>query len=338
MQNIGTTSNRGIELALNGTIVSKKDFQISANFNIGVNRSRIDDLGGINEQSFNSDWAGTDLKTRDDYRLIVGQTVGLMYGYVTDGFYTVDDFDPNATTYSPLKYVLKKGVTDVQAFMGGIALRPGLLKLKDLDSNGIIDANDRQLIGNAQAKFQGGFGVNASYKGFDVSAFFNYVYGNDVYNTGRIAFNMNYRTTYGNMLDRMNSNNRWKYINEQGELVTRLEDLRALNENATIWSPFSMGNAAPLFHSDAVEDGSFLRLNNVTLGYSLPRLLISKVKMTRFRVYVTVYNAFLWTKYTGYDPEVTATRSSSYAALTPGVDFSAYPKSRTYTAGVNITF
>ena len=338
MQNIGTTSNRGIELTLSGTILNKKEFQLSANFNIGVNRSRIDDLGGIMEQPFNSDWAGTDLKTRDDYRLIVGQTVGLMYGYVTDGIYTVDDFDATATTYSPLKYVLKKGVTDIQSFMGGIALRPGLLKLKDLDGNGIIDAADRQIIGSAQPKFQGGFGLNTTYKGFDFSAFFNYVYGNDVYNTGRIAFNMNYRTTYGNMLDRVNSTNRWKYINEQGALVTDLEQLRALNANATMWTPFSMGNASPVFHSDAVEDGSFLRLNNVTLGYSLPRLLISKVKMTRFRIYATVYNAFLWTKYSGYDPEVSATRSGGYAALTPGVDYSAYPKSRTYTAGVNITF
>src|SRR5699024_8959801 len=107
------------------------------------------------------------------------------------------------------------------------------------------------------------------YKGFDFAAFFNYVYGNDVYNTGRISFNMLHRTTFGNMLDRMNSSNRFKYIDEGGALVTDLEQLRALNANATIWSPFSMGNASPVFHSDAVEDGSFLRLNNVTLGYSL---------------------------------------------------------------------
>jgi hypothetical protein len=149
---------------------------------------------------------------------------------------------------------------------------------------------------------------------------------------------MNYRTTYGNMLDRMNSSNRFKYINEQGALVTDLEQLRVLNANANIWTPFSMGNASPVFHSDAVEDGSFLRLNNVTVGYSLPKLLISKIKMTRFRIYATVYNAFLWTKYSGYDPEVSATRSNSYTALTPGVDYSAYPKSRTYTIGANVTF
>jgi len=338
MRNIGQTSNKGVELSLNASIVSKKDFQLSANFNIGFNRSRIDALDGVNEQPFNSNWAGTDLKSQDDYKLIVGRTVGLMYGYVTDGFYTVDDFDANATTYAPLKYVLNKGVADIQSFMGGIALRPGLLKLKDLNGDGIITADDRQIIGTAQPKFQGGFGLNTTYKGFDFSAFFNFVSGNDIYNTGRVSFDMNYRTTYGNMLDRMNSSNRFKYIDESGALVTNLEQLRTLNANANIWTPFSMGNASPVFHSDAVEDGSFLRLNNLTLGYSLPKLLISKVRMTRLRVYATVFNAFLWTKYTGYDPEVSATRNSSYTALTPGVDYSAYPKSRTFTAGINVTF
>jgi hypothetical protein len=135
----------------------------------------------------------------------------------------------------------------------------------------------------------------------------------------------------------MNSDNRFKYINANGDLVNDLEQLRTLNANATMWSPFSTGTASPVFHSYAVEDGSFLRLNNVTLGYSLPRLLISKLRMTKVRVYGTVYNALLFTKYSGYDPEVSVTRSGTNA-LTPGVDFSGYPKSRTYTAGINVTF
>jgi hypothetical protein len=164
------------------------------------------------------------------------------------------------------------------------------------------------------------------------------VYGNEVYNSGRIQFNMLYRTTYGNMLNTVNYENRFKYIDAAGIQVTELDKLAKLNANATIWSPFSMGTASPVFHSYAVEDGSFLRLNNVTLGYSLPKTLISKIGMTRLRIYATVYNAFLWTDYSGYDPEVSATRSSSYTALTPGVDFSGYPKSRSYTAGINITF
>ncbi len=337
MQNIGQTSNRGIELALNGSIIEKSDFTLSANFNIGFNRSRVDDLGGVESDIYQSNWIGTSLKGQDDYRLYVGRNVGLMYGFVTDGFYTVDDF----TSYNPTtnSYTLKEGVVDMGAFLGGFSVRPGVLKFKDLNGDGTISTeNDRQVIGNAMPKHSGGFGINSTFKGFDFSAFFNWVYGNDVYNTGKLEFNQIYRTSYGNMLNTVNSDNRFKYINAAGEVVTDLEELRALNANATIWSPFSMSPSGSVFHSHAVEDGSFLRLSNLTLGYTLPKGLISKVGMKQLRVYGTVYNAWLWTNYTGYDPEVSATRSGSYAALTPGVDYSGYPKSRTFTAGVNITF
>lgn len=336
MRNIGQTSNKGVELTLNATLVNKKDFTLSGFFNVGFNRSKIDKLDGVDEKPFNSNWAGTDLKTQDDFRAIVGQTVGLMYGYVTDGFYGVEDFE----SYNPTTrvYTLKPGIPNVGAFMGGLSLRPGLLKLKDLNGDGVITAADRQIIGSAQPKHSGGFGFNATYKGFDLATFFNWVVGNDVYNTGRIAFNMYYRTTYGNMLTTMNYNDRFKYIDAAGNQVTDLAELAKLNANAKIWSPFSMGTAAPVFHSYAVEDGSFLRLNNVTLGYSLPKKWISSIGMSKLRIYATVYNAFLWTKYSGYDPEVSATRNSAYSALTPGVDYSGYPKSRTYTLGLNVNF
>jgi len=284
----------------------------------------------------NSNWASTDLKTTDDYRLRVGETLGLMYGYVTDGWYTSDDF----SSYNPATrtYTLKQGVPNIGAFMGGISLRPGVLKLKDLDGNGIIDANDRTVIGHALPKHSGGFGVNARYKNFDFLAFFNWMYGNQVYNTGKISFDMYYRTTYGNMLNTVNYDNRYHYIDANGDPVTDLAELAKLNANAKIWSPFSMGNASPVFHSWAVEDGSFLRLQNISLGYSLPKKLVSKAFMTNLRIYFTVYNAFLWTSYSGYDPEVSSTRSDGYNQLVPGVDYSAYPKSRNYTAGINVTF
>lgn len=335
-QNIGQTSNRGIEFSFNAILVNKRDFQLSANFNFGMNSSKIDRLDGVNEKPFSSNWAGTDLKTQDDYRVYVGERIGQMYGYVTDGMYTVDDFQSfNSTTGV---YTLKPGVTNVGAFLGGLSLRPGILKLKDLDGDGIITAADRTVIGNALPKALGGFGVNAIYRNFDFSAFFNWTLGNDVYNSGRIAYNMLYRTSYGNMLNTVNYDSRFKYIDADGNLVRELDQLAKLNANATIWSPFSSGTAAPVFHSWAVEDGSFLRLNNISIGYSLPTRWISRLYMTKFRVYATVYNAFLWTKYSGYDPEVSATRSSSYSQLTPGVDYSAYPKSRNFTVGVNVNF
>ncbi|WP_276481999.1 SusC/RagA family TonB-linked outer membrane protein [Paraflavitalea pollutisoli] len=335
MINIGQTSNRGIELGLNATVLTKKDFTLNATFNIGTNTSKIDDLGGATQIVVGSNWASTDLKAQDDFRALVGETVGLMYGYVTDGFYTSDDFASNNGT----TYVLKDKVPNAATVLGGISMRPGLLKLKDLDGDGFITADkDRQVIGKALPKFQGGFGLNTTFKGFDASVFFNFVYGNDVYNTGKIGLNMLYRNTYGNMLNTMNSNDRYKYIDANGALVTDLQKLAELNKDAKIWTPFSMGTASPVFHSWAVEDGSFIRLNNITVGYSLPKNIISKALMSRFRVYATVYNAFLWTKYTGYDPEVSANRNTGYNALTPGVDYSGYPKSRTYTVGLNVTF
>ena len=336
MRNIGQTSNKGVELALNGTIINKKNFQLTGSFNIGVNRANIDELDGVNEKPFSSNWAGTDLKTQDDYRLYVGQTVGLIYGYVNDGYYKVEDF----ASYNPTQrvYTLKPGIPNIGSFMGGISLRPGVMKLKDLDGDGIITAADRQVIGSALPKYSGGFGFTANFKGFELLTFFNYVVGNDVYNTGKIAFNMLYRTTYGNMLSTMNYADRFKYIDAAGTQVTELADLAKLNEGAKLWSPFSMGNASPVIHSWAIEDGSFLRLNNVTLGYSFPAKWISKLRMTKLRLYATVYNALLWTKYSGYDPEVSATRNSSYTALTPGVDYSGYPKSRTFTLGINVNF
>ncbi|MEO5561951.1 MAG: TonB-dependent receptor [Chitinophagaceae bacterium] len=334
-RNIGQTSNKGIELGLTADLIRKKDFQLSVSFNFGMNRARIDKLDGVNERAFNSNWAGTDLRNLDDYRLIVGRTVGLMYGYVTDGMYTVDDFE----SYDPVSrsYKLKAGVATVN--LGGISLRPGILKLKDLNNDGKITAeDDRKIIGNALPLSTGGFGFNTAYKNFDLSAFFNWVYGNDVYNSGKISFNMLYRTTYGNMLNTSNYDNRFHYIDPSGNLVTDLQELAKLNPDPKIWSPFSMGTASPYFHSWAVEDGSFIRLNTLSLGYSVPVKLISKLYMTKARIYATVYNAWLWTKYSGYDPEVSTTRNSGYSQLTPGVDYSAFPKGRNYTVGVNVTF
>lgn len=350
--NIGSTSNRGIELALTAILVERGDFSLSANFNFGINRSRIDELDETDQRFYQSNWASTDLKDRDDYYLAVGRTIGLIYGYETDGYYTVDDFssyddygDDDPTTG---KYILKEGVPDNKNVLGVSALRPGYLKLKDLagggdnkdEPDGQINSADRHVIGSTLPDALGGFGLDASYKGFDVSALFNWSIGNDMYNTGKIEFNQYYRTTYGNMLNTMNSSNRFTYIDPAtGGIVTNLEELRTLNEGKTLWSGNnSFGTATAVIHSWAVEDGSFLRLNSLTLGYSFPQNKIKTIGMANLRLYVTGYNLWLWTNYSGYDPEASTTRNSGYSALTPGIDYSAYPRSRSVTFGVNVTF
>jgi hypothetical protein len=147
------------------------------------------------------------------------------------------------------------------------------------------------------------------------------------------------------MLNTMNSDNRFTYIDVEGsytgtpgEVVTDLGQLAEMNAGKTMWSHNSYGIAGAVIHSWAVEDGSFIRLNNLSVGYSLPRSIISKAGMSRARIYVTGNNLHIWTKYSGYDPEVSTSRSSEYAALTPGVDYSSFPRSRSYTIGVDISF
>jgi TonB-linked SusC/RagA family outer membrane protein len=345
--NIGSTSNKGMEIVLNGRIIDNDNFTLSANLNIGMNRSKIEELDGTNERFYQSNWASTDLKDRDDFYLAVGRTIGLIYGYVTDGFYSVDDFSGyNSTTGQFILKTPEEGVYNDKSVLGVANLRPGYLKLLDANGDSVINSLDRKVIGSTLPKSTGGFGLDLRYKGFDASLFFNYSIGNDIYNTGKIEFNQYYRTTFGNMLSTMSSDKRFTYIDVDGTLtgtaggvVTDLEQLRILNQDKNIWSGNnSFGQATAVIHSWAVEDGSFLRLNTLTVGYSLPKSIINKLHMSLLRVYVTGNNLALFTKYSGYDPEVSSTRSNNYAALTPGIDYSAYPRSRSYTFGINVTF
>ena len=328
LQNIGSTSNRGLELQLSGTVVQTPDFTWTANFNTSFNRGRIEDLGGAPEiPGVYSGWASTAIS--QDFVARVGSPIGRMYGYVTDfdngrkGFYTVDDFEGyNATTKS---WTLKSGVAS-DVGVQGQALAPGIIKLKDINGDGIVNELDRTVIGNANPKLTGGFNQQFTYKGFDASVFLNFVYGNDVYNANKLEF-----TSAINPLSNMLAltNDRYRTIDANGAPITDPNTSRDLNKNAQIWQP-----TRQLFtHSWAIENGSFLRVNNVTLGYSLPKALISRAKLTQLRFYVTTNNLYTFTKYTGYDPEANTRRATG---LTPGVDYAAYPRSRAFLFGVNV--
>ncbi len=341
--NIGSTSNRGVELGLNAFIVNRPEFSITGSFNIGVNRARIEDLGGAESRFFQSNWASTDLNNQNDYLLEVGGTLGEIYGYVEDGYYTTDDF----TNYDPVtdEYTLADGVANSGSTVGNPDIRPGFLKLKDLNGDGEITADDRQIIGSTLPAAQGGFGFNARYHGFDANIFFNWSLGNDVYNTGKIQYNQFRRVNYGNLLETMSIDNRFTYLDVDGSytgtpggIVTDLDQLAELNEGKNIWSHYSFGIAQAVITDWAVEDGSFLRLNNLNVGYTLPTTLTESVGISSLRLYLTGNNLLVWTNYTGFDPEVSTSRSSSYTALTPGVDYSSFPRSRSYTFGVNVTF
>lgn len=331
-QNIGQTSNRGIEIALNGTIIQTKDFYLSGSFNIAFNKNKIDKLGEIKMWEQSSGWSNDSDGPSGDYLIKEGGKIGLMYGFVTDGMYTFDDFD-----YVDGQYILKPGVADNSTLLAPHLFRPGALKFvnQNPEDDDLVDAtNDKVVIGDANPKHTGGFSLTAQYKGFDLSAFFNWVYGNDIYNANKLAFNdLRSGRLYKNLSTIMHSDNRFIYFDKTtGARVDDPVQLAAMNQNATMWSPT---HSLSRLHSWAIEDGSFLRLNTLTLGYSLPKNLVGKVGIEQLRVYVTGYNLWLWTNYSGFDPEVDAVRSTP---LTPGIDYSAYPRSRSYVFGLNLTF
>lgn len=333
-QNIGETSNKGIEFVLDAVIVDKKNFKLNFNFNTAWNTNKVDELGVAQQMLQGSGWV-KQISDVGDYLVEVGKPIGQIYGYRSDGFYTIDDFDYayNAETGKGT-WTLKEGVVDCTSVYGGAAI-PGAMKIRDLNGDGKVDAdNDREVIGDTQAVLTGGFNLSMQLYGFDLAAYFNYSLGNDVYNANKLEFTSTYDTRkYGNLLGIMR--NRFTYIDpETGvSLMNDYEGLKALNANATIWTPVNITKG--VLTDWAVEDGSYLRLSNVTLGYTLPQKWTKKIGMQRFRVYVTGTNLFCWTNYSGYDPEVDTRRSTP---LTPGVDYSAFPRARQIVVGANITF
>ena len=342
LQNIGKTTNKGIEIQLNAVILRKpNNISWSANFNISSNKNRVVALG-VNQLSFlpGASWGVS--QQPSDYIVRIGDPVGSMWGLVTDGFYTVSDFNytPGANGYGV--YTLKPDVVSYGTALG--VLQPGAVKFKDLNGDGVVDLDhDRKIIGNPTPKFTGGLFQQFTYKNWDASLFINFSYGNDVYNANKIEFTNGY-TANSNMLALMEG--RWKVVTPSGQTAQFInstnqiigvapDQLAALNSNATIWQP-GRGTGASAFipHSWDIEDGSFLRFNNLTLGYNLPVKNIAGLKMSKLRFYLTANNFAIITNYSGYDPEVSVRNSP----LTPGLDYSAYPKSRSFIFGVNATF
>ena len=351
VQNVGSTENTGVELQINATPVSKKNFNWTVNFNASINKNKVLSLGQFQKSYLeNSGWGFSN--TPADYIVRVGDPVGSMWGYVTDGYYTLDQFDYDATTKI---YTLKSGIGNNAAITSTLA-QPGALRFRDIagapDStgkptgpDGKIDDNDKTIIGNAQPKVFGGLNQQFSYKNFDISIFINYQIGGDVYNANKLEFTSGY-TGNANLLEMMND--RWRVIDAAGNILQRTvtisgvqyvqgeskETLAAANaNNPGLWFPSTASTSFTL-HSWAVEKATFVRINNITLGYTLPANITRRVKLDRARFYFTVNNLAVLTDYSGYDPEVNARRNNP---VTPGVDYSAYPRSRTFIFGVNLS-
>lgn len=336
LQNIGKTTNKGVEVQLNMQVVRKKDFSWNSNFNISFNKNKIVGLG-VNQTQFfpAASWGVSGQPT--DYIQKIGYPVGSIYGLVTAGFYTTDDFTWNPGTGV---YTLRPGVPSNASIIGTVM--PGSIKFADLNGDGVVDINnDRRIIGDPTPNCTGGWNNQFVFKNWDMSMFMNFSLGNDIYNANKIELTNAYSIN-SNMLEVMNG--RYMTINADGQRVLYTNGtnqavgiapdlLSELNKNATIWQPLR-GSGAFYPHSWAIEDGSFLRINNVTLGYTFPVTKLMGLRMSKLRAYFTANNLAVLTNYTGYDPEVSV-RSNP---LTPGLDYSAYPKSRSFVFGVNASF
>jgi TonB-dependent starch-binding outer membrane protein SusC len=336
LQNIGKTTNKGVEVQLNMQLVRKQNFTWNANFNISFNKNEIVGLG-VNQTQFfpAASWGVSGQPT--DYIQRIGYPVGSIYGLVTAGFYTTDDFNWNPGTGV---YTLRPGVASNASIIGTVM--PGSIKFADLNGDGVVDINnDRRIIGDPTPNCTGGLNNQFVFKNWDMSMFMNFSLGNEIYNANKIELTNAYSIN-SNMLEMMNG--RYMTINADGQRVLYTNGsnqavgiapdlLSELNKNATIWQPLR-GSGAFYPHSWAIEDGSFLRINNLTLGYTFPVKKLMGMRMSKLRAYFTANNLAVLTNYTGYDPEVSV-RSNP---LTPGLDYSAYPKSRSFVFGVNASF
>jgi TonB-linked SusC/RagA family outer membrane protein len=328
-RNMGETQNTGFEFALTGVILEKGQYGLSVSANIGFNKNKINSLGIMKDFMGATEWASTEVGS--DFMVRVGGQVGEMLGYRSDGRYEVSDF----TGYDEAteKWTLRADVVDCSPVIG--TLRPGSMKLKDLDGDNKVTEEyaDREIIGNANPLHTGGLSINGYAYGFDLALNFNWSYGNDIYNANKIEYTSTSKYHSRNMIGVMAQGERWTNLDlETGELVNNSETLAAMNANTTLWSPYMKKF---VFSDWAVEDGSFLRLNTLTLGYTLPKTLMQRVWIQNLRFYATAYNLFVWTNYSGFDPEVSTRRKLAY---TPGVDYAAYPRSRAIMFGVNLTF
>ena len=323
--NAGETENKGIDLTINSTNITNKNFTWNTSITLSHNKNSVKKLTGEDVQLWEANFG----YSQNTHIIGVNQPLGQMYGYVTDGLYQVSDFDYDAATKT---YTLKDGVP-YAGEKGNV--KPGMWKFKNIDGskdNKITEA-DKTVIGNAYPKIYGGINNTFTYKDFDLSIFLTYSIGNDVFNATKLT-NTKTALQNKNVLAVADSKHRWVLVNKAGDLITDPQEMADINKGKTVAAIYDNEAGDTYIHSWAVEDGSFLKLSNITLGYTFPKKMIRKVGLSKLRLYATGSNLLTWTKYSGFDPEV----STMGNGLTPGVDFGAYPRSRSFVFGINLAF
>ncbi|TRX70389.1 TonB-dependent receptor [Carboxylicivirga sp. M1479] len=297
LQNIGAISNKGFELAINTVNIDKGHFKWSSALTFSMNRSEVLDLGEKKEMFFTRNFYH---KVRDEVIVRVGEPVGRFYGYVEDEVLNSENEIANSPRMQNLENIV------------------GQVKLKDVNGDGVVNANDKVLIANTTPDFIGGLNNEFNYKNFDLSFFLRWSYGNDVIN-GNVTF-----------LDRVGVGN-WNTLQGYADNA-----FSPLNPKGTVHGSVP-DTYSTLMRSSYVEDGSFLKCDFISLGYSLPDHLLSNINVKKLRVYARVDNPFMITRYSWFDPEV-STGWGTVAKVGPGVDLGTYPRAVTYTLGASISF
>lgn len=307
--NVGKLRNKGLEITLETVNVRNKKFSWTSNFNIAFNKNEIMALNsGQKEMTSYVSWDNK-YNTTPAYISKVGESAGKMYGFIYEGTYKIEDFDVKTDDNGKKQYTLKKGIP---AYVSNT--QPGDPKYRDLDGSGSITDEDKTTIGNGQPKHTGGFSNNFTWKNFDLNIFLQWSYGNDILNANRMVFENPYGKKNINMF--ASYTNRWS------------------ENNPTSNMPRANAQGATEYSSLYVEDGSFLKLKNISLGYNFQPKLLKPLHISTARVFLSAENIATITGYSGSDPEV-STRNS---VLTPGFDWSAYPRAFNMSFGLNVTF
>ena len=336
-QNLGTVSNKGIELSVGGDIVRNRDFTLRANLVFQYNANRVEYIDPAVTSTKYGSWSNSEHRpSGGEYYIKEGEPMGMIMAYQYDGWYTTNDFD-----FVNGVWTLREGIPDWgedsywTSFNrpAGQAAFPGALKLKDLDGNGKITTDDTYNFGCMVPPASGSFALSGRWKGLDFNMAFNYVLGGHIMNVPKLT------NLYGSKDNRFGANrlafvkdcySPYRWNNGELEFVSDPAELDKMNANAKYWTPSSM---VGMLVDKYLEPASFLRLKNLTIGYTIPSNISQKIGMKNLRAYVTATNLFTLTKYSGLNPEVNISSST-----TPGVDNGNYPLARTYTFGLNITF
>jgi hypothetical protein len=336
--NFGKIENTGLEITLNTHPVSTNHFSWDSEFEISWNKNKLKDLAGTQNASIYGYGMWTDIVSKSD----VGEPLFQFYGYVTDGIYT--DLEDLQTSPKPVAY-------NNAGFNRGNTVWVGDIKYKDLNSDGVIDENDRTYIGNPMPKYTFGWTNTFRYKDFDLTIFINGSYGNKVFNYLRMkldAMSSAWQNQEASVKDRStitpidpNKDYSNGYVGNNAGVVWNwyddIDNVEVVNPRDLPAVRLNDPNGNTRISDRYVEDGSYLRMKNITLGYTLPKAWARKLYLDNLRLYCNIQNLFTITRYKGYDPEVGASTADANGYVY-GLDNGRYPSPTVYSFGLNISF